>query len=1043
MIALTSAQKTILLSNSVKKTWTFEVYNGSSYIDSIPTSKMVADSFSIKEPVCTARSLEIGSCESAVLSVKVADISVDLKGKTIKVTLTATDGTTSVNLPMGVYYVDEVKNQNNTYFYAVTAYDGMSLFDTNISDWYESLSFPITIKEMRTSLCSYVGVSQEKVTLPNDNVRVEKTISASDITGRDVLKSICSINGCFGHFTRTGTLTYLFLGNTSAITLTKGGENYYQTSATHEQWTVAAFDAVTILPDEDSVGGIYPAKGGNNVLKITDNFLSYGKSTDELIAIAQAIYPYVANRPYRVHSTPTRGRPWIEAGDKITIQTEKKGIVGVINTYVLNRTLTGFQGCIDKYEAAGTENVNSDKNSLNIQITRLKGKTNKLVRTVDEMISEIADMDDGYKSTIQQLSNQIGIIVSADDHSINVASIVAAINGNKSSVRISADKIDLTGYVTISSLAEGGSTVIDGSRITTGTISAGRLDITGALSAMQADIEEIIAGKISTAELNADQITAGTISAERLDLAGLVTNGELTSELKKYVTSSELSTTLSSYVTGSILTNTLSHYATSSAVETVLRSYALTTDLENFVTNSELTSELRSYITSSELSTTLSSYVTGSTLTSRLSSYVTSSAMETTLQSYALTSDLEGLVTDSELTSELRSYVTSSELTTTISSYATKTGGTASSFAYSLTPSLFRLTANDTDVLVANSSGVTITGKVTVQSGSSAGGWTISANELYTAKAGMSASDDYVKASLVNSNSTSPVRFYCGNGNRVSGKFVVLDDGSLYAAAANISGTISATAGSFCDTAYPFYIGKAETSGYGCIYSRSSTFAGTGGYGIPSDCNVYIGGDGFSYSGGAHGYATSIRPSLMCCFGDFNWQGEKYQACKYDAKGVSFHWGGTNDLRLNDNLLNNSSVGAFETRSTDVYMTGTFTAASGMSIVSDGNMKNSIYSITDSYALLFDRLKAKTFKYNDGTSGRRHIGFIAQEVKDAIEQSGMTTLDCAAYVEAETVEGETVCSLRYEEFIALNTWQIQLLKLRIKNLEEEVNSLKM
>jgi cell division protein FtsB len=44
----------------------------------------------------------------------------------------------------------------------------------------------------------------------------------------------------------------------------------------------------------------------------------------------------------------------------------------------------------------------------------------------------------------------------------------------------------------------------------------------------------------------------------------------------------------------------------------------------------------------------------------------------------------------------------------------------------------------------------------------------------------------------------------------------------------------------------------------------------------------------------------------------------------------------------------------------------------------------------------------------------------------------------AAYIEATDDNGNIVRSLRYEEFIALNTWQIQKLKQRVSALEATI-----
>ena len=45
-------------------------------------------------------------------------------------------------------------------------------------------------------------------------------------------------------------------------------------------------------------------------------------------------------------------------------------------------------------------------------------------------------------------------------------------------ISLVSSNIDLSGYVTINSLKSGGTTTIDGGRITTGTISADRIDLT-------------------------------------------------------------------------------------------------------------------------------------------------------------------------------------------------------------------------------------------------------------------------------------------------------------------------------------------------------------------------------------------------------------------------------------------------------------------------------------------------------------------------------------------------------------------------------------
>jgi phage minor structural protein len=95
--------------------------------------------------------------------------------------------------------------------------------------------------------------------------------------------------------------------------------------------------------------------------------------------------------------------------------------------------------------------------------------------TVKESETNIAGLSKSV-AKVEVLSNQnsakVEILVETNKAGENVVKgsvLVEAING-QSTATIKADKVNLTGYVTVNSLKAGGSTVIDGSRIQTGQI---------------------------------------------------------------------------------------------------------------------------------------------------------------------------------------------------------------------------------------------------------------------------------------------------------------------------------------------------------------------------------------------------------------------------------------------------------------------------------------------------------------------------------------------------------------------------------------------
>jgi phage minor structural protein len=111
----------------------------------------------------------------------------------------------------------------------------------------------------------------------------------------------------------------------------------------------------------------------------------------------------------------------------------------------------------------------------------------------------------------------------------------------------------------------------------------------------------------------------------------------------------------------------------------------------------------------------------------------------------------------------------------------------------------------------------------------------------------------------------------------------------------------------------------------------------------------------------------------------------------------------------------------------DLYCSGTMSNASGNVTTSDRDNKNSIETLNQEEAVEFIySLRPCKFKYNDGTSGRFHHGFIAQEVKES-----MGANDWGVYIKGKERSG-----LRYEEIMADLVAAVQSQNERIKELEK-------
>ena len=104
---------------------------------------------------------------------------------------------------------------------------------------------------------------------------------------------------------------------------------------------------------------------------------------------------------------------------------------------------------------------------------------------------------------------------------------------------------------------------------------------------------------------------------------------------------------------------------------------------------------------------------------------------------------------------------------------------------------------------------------------------------------------------------------------------------------------------------------------------------------------------------------------------------------------------------------------------------------------SDRNEKNSIEDLPVKYLNLFDHLRPVRFKFNDGTSDRFHVGFIAQDVEDSMAAVEIDSQEFGGFGKDTHEEtGEDIYMLRYEEFVGILAAKLQDVDKRLKLLEE-------
>lgn len=206
-------------------------------------------------------------------------------------------------------------------------------------------------------------------------------------------------------------------------------------SCKYEDYLVKKIDKVQIRSSENDIGAV--AGNGENLYTIEGNRLVFQNNLESMQEVANNLYDALSGyNPYRVCTVKTVGNPVIEIGTQIRVFSR----IETIDSYIINRTLSGIQSLRDTYYAVGTEFAENGLNSTSHSIIEMKGKTNELSRTIKETISKISG-EGGIESQIRQTAEEVSTKVSKGE-------VISEINQTPEQVTINANKINLNGAVT-------------------------------------------------------------------------------------------------------------------------------------------------------------------------------------------------------------------------------------------------------------------------------------------------------------------------------------------------------------------------------------------------------------------------------------------------------------------------------------------------------------------------------------------------------------------------------------------------------------------
>ena len=353
---------------------------------------ITAGSLNLEQILCD-NELTFGQMCASKFEVECFNLTTDVTG--FKIEVYVTENTITKKLFSGI--IDSSTTDNLGGYRDIIAYDEIYYKrDLNVAEWWETYwegKSKVTIKQLRESLCEYVGIPYTTDALINDDLLVPKYNTFTSVTFNSLMTMLCEVSACFPHINNDGVLEFLTLSNES-ITIPR----YEKLNSTFEDYKTDEITGVAIFNSSNEFVKVRGEEG--NTYNISNNIFLLSLSDSELNSALDNIYNSIKSINYTPCSIP------LVISD-LDIKLGSYFSTNKGNHYVMSQVFSGSLfvdqtiNCV-----AYSKELNKSVKDINNDIIQGK-KYSSISQTIEQIKFEISDVQTNIIDLQKQVDGAI------------------------------------------------------------------------------------------------------------------------------------------------------------------------------------------------------------------------------------------------------------------------------------------------------------------------------------------------------------------------------------------------------------------------------------------------------------------------------------------------------------------------------------------------------------------------------------------------------------------------------------------------------------